>query len=211
MLRTIEKQVINTWKVWFSAMLPYRPMNGDKELLEAEYSSGVWDYLRGLHELARFSVVVGYCHHFKDNGTILEIGCGEGILQERLCPLKYSRFVGIDISAEAINRASRKQDQRTSYIREDARIYHPNEQFDVIVFNECLEYFEDPLSLVRRYERFLQRDGVYIVSMFVGINTARTKKIWRMLESVYSVKAETRVSTQLGYTWIIKVLTALPL
>jgi SAM-dependent methyltransferase len=188
-----------------SALLPYRPMNGRKEILETEYSNGMWDYLRGSNELARFSVVVGYCHHFKAQGTILELGCGEGILKERLCPLKYSRYVGVDISSEAIRRASNKQDEKSSFVSEDARVYNPNQLFDVIVFNECLEYFKDPLSLVRRYERFLEKNGAFIVSIFVGTDTVRSKRIWKMLDSVYSTEAETRVSTKPGYSWIIKV------
>lgn len=180
-------------------------MAGGRELLETEYVSGAWDYLRGLDELARFSVVMGYCHHFKEKGKILEIGCGEGILQERLCPSKYSRYVGVDISPEAIGRASHKQDEKTLFVSEDANIYTPDERFDAIVFNECLEYFDDPLSIVRRYERFLEKDGVYIVSMFVGIDTVRTKRIWKMLESAYTAEVETQVSNKSGWSWIIKV------
>jgi len=205
-LAQTKKRTVKMWKYGMSAILPYNPMNGDKSLLEAEYSGGVWDYLRDLNELARFSVVSGYCHFLKGNGSILEIGCGEGILQERLCPLKYSRFVGIDISAEAIRRTSRKQDHKTSFFVEDARVYHPNDLFDVIIFNECLEYFQDPLGLVQRYESFLETGGIYIVSMFTATDTARTKHIWKMLESVYPVEAQTRVSTRPGYTWNIKVL-----
>jgi 2-polyprenyl-3-methyl-5-hydroxy-6-metoxy-1,4-benzoquinol methylase len=198
--------VVNVGKRWLSALLPYRPMNGSKEVLEAEYSSGTWDYLRELEELSRFSVVAGYCHYFKDKGSILEIGCGEGILQERLDRSRYSRYLGVDISSEAIGRASHRQDEKTSFVAEDANIFSPDEAFDLIVFNECLEYFDDPLGLVRRYDRFLKDDGVHIVSMFVGIDTARTRRIWKMLESEYRVESETSVSNKARYTWIIKVL-----
>ena len=200
-----KNSVANGWKRKLSAILPYRPMEGNKEVLETEYTGGMWDYLRGINELPRFSVVVGYCRHFKPAGKILEIGCGEGVLQERLCPSKYARYVGVDIAAEAIRRASNKQDEKTFFVREDAKIYNPAEQFDVIIFNECLEYFDDPLGLVQRYERFLEKDGVYLVSMFVGIDTARTKRIWKMLESAYRAEAETRVATQAGFSWMIKV------
>ena len=39
-------------------------------------------------------------------------------------------------------------------MRADAAEYESDERFDVIVFNECLYYFDDPLALVRKYERF---------------------------------------------------------
>lgn len=180
-------------------------MAGGQELLKREYLSGAWDYLRELDELPRFSVVAGYCHHFKEKGKILEIGCGEGILQERLCPSKYSRYAGVDISPEAIRRAAYKQDEKTFFVCEDANIYTPEEPFDAIVFNECLEYFDEPLRIVRRYESFLEQDGIFIVSMFVGIDTVRTKRIWKMLEAAYTAEVEARVSNKKGWSWIIKV------
>jgi SAM-dependent methyltransferase len=201
----IGQRIVNVCKRRLSALLPYRPMDGGRPLLDAEYSSGVWDCLRELEELSRFSVIAGYCHHLKDQGSILEIGCGEGILQERLNGARYSRYVGVDISAEAIRRAVRKQDKKNLFVAEDANTYVPTEQFDIIIFNECLEYFAAPLNLVRRYHSFLKEDGIYIISMFVCLDTVRTKRIWKMLESLYKAKVETYVSNGKGYSWIIKV------
>ena len=62
--------------------------------------------LKEIGELAHYSAIVGYCYYLNKSGTILDIGCGEGILQERLRSLNYSRYVGVDISAKAIRRAS---------------------------------------------------------------------------------------------------------
>lgn len=62
----------------------------------AEYEAGRWTYLGQLPELARFSVLIGY--HFKPGGSILDIGCGEGVLYERMQAHGYSRYVGVDLS-----------------------------------------------------------------------------------------------------------------
>lgn len=190
-------------KHWLFKLLMYGQIQITREEWEAEYSNGQWDILRQIDELAHYSVIVGYCHYFKNSGAILDIGCGEGILQERLNPCKHSRYVGVDISAEVIRRASHKQDERTFFVRADASKYSPNEQFDIIVFNECLYYFENPLSIMERYERFLKKGGVFIISMYV---TARTKRIWKMLDTVYSAAHEVRVSNKSGHSWTIKVL-----
>jgi 2-polyprenyl-3-methyl-5-hydroxy-6-metoxy-1,4-benzoquinol methylase len=184
-------------------------MDRTKDVLDAEYMAGRWDYLRSLNELARFSVVVGYCHYLKEAGSILEIGCGEGILQERLHRAKYSHYVGLDVSAEAIHRATHKQDEKNCFVRADATTYEPDQRFDVIVFNECLEYFDDPLNLVRRYERFLEHGGIFLVSMFVGKDTVRTKRIWKMLETVYTPEIGTQVTNTSGHSWMIKVFNPL--
>lgn len=201
-----EHRAANLGKRWVSAILPYRPMEGSRDVLEAEYANGAWDYLKGTNELPRFSVVAGYCHYFKPGGAILEIGCGEGILQERLCLSKYSRYLGVDISEEAIRRCANKCGEKAFFVRADACTFSPAESFDIIVFNECLEYFKDPLWITRRYQRFLKKNGMYIISMFIGIDTLRTKHIWRMLAAAYRSEAETRVTTRAEYSWIVKVL-----
>lgn len=188
-----------------SMVLPYRKLNGGREKREAEYRSGTWDYLWGIEELARFSVVAGYCHHLRPGASILEIGCGEGILQRRLDPTRYSRYVGVDISAEAVRRAAARDDASANFVCEDAELYEPREIFDVVVFNESLEYFHDPVGLVRRYEPYLAADGVFVVSMFVGSETARTGKIWKRLQSVYRPRDATRVTNMAGQSWVIKV------
>lgn len=187
-----------------SLVLPYRRMRGGREKMDSDYTHGKWDYLRGIEELGRFSILVGYCHFLKPGGRILEIGCGEGILPERLDPARYARYVGIDVSAEAIQRA--RSDGKTAFVCAEAATWEPGEAFDLIVFNECLEYFDDPLALVRRYEPGLAPGGAFLVSMFAGIETARTQRIWKWLESVYAVEDATRVTNRAGLTWVLKVL-----
>jgi SAM-dependent methyltransferase len=184
-------------------------MAGSRERLDREYARGSWDYLWSLGELARFSVLAGYCHFLKPGGRLLEIGCGEGVLQARLDPARHTRYVGVDISAEPIERArarTKGDGERTAFVSADAAAWEPRETFDLILFNECLEYFEDPLALVRRYEPFLAPDGAFLVSMFAGVDTLRTRRIWRWLEEVYDVEDATRVTNNAGLTWVLKVL-----
>lgn len=196
--------MIKAVKRGLSLVLPYRKMRGGREKMDSDYAHGKWDYLHGIEEMGRFSILVGYCHFLKPGARILEIGCGEGILQERLDPARYSRFVGVDVSAEAIQRA--RPDEKTAFICADAAVWEPGETFDLIVFNECLEYFDDPLAVVRHYEPSLAPGGAFLVSMFAGIETARTRRIWKWLESVYAVEDATSVTNKGGFTWVLKVL-----
>jgi 2-polyprenyl-3-methyl-5-hydroxy-6-metoxy-1,4-benzoquinol methylase len=139
--RQVSKPIMLQLKRWMFKLLPYRPDSFSREDFELQYSSGRYDYLRGLSELVHYSVLIGYCHYLKPAGSILDVGCGEGILQERLEPGKYSRYIGIDISHEAIRRTSHRQDARTLFITADVLTYIPSERFDIIVFNECLYHF----------------------------------------------------------------------
>lgn len=198
--------MINAIRRGLSLVLPYTKMRGGREKMDSDYAHGKWDYLWGISESGRFSILVGYCHLLKPGGRILEIGCGEGMLQARLDPARYSRYMGADISAEALRRASERANGKTSFVCADAATWEPGETFDVIIFNECLEYFDDPVALVRRYEPSLAPDGVFLVSMFAGIETARTVRIWKWLEAVYTVEDATRVANKDGLTWVLKVL-----
>ncbi len=184
-------------------ILPYRPVKVAREEWNSQYSLGKWDYLRQVSELAHYSVIAGYCHYFKPGGSFLDIGCGEGILQERLCPSGYSRYAGVDISEEAIGLASGRQDEKTFFVQADVTEYQPDSLSDIIIFNECLYYFQDPLSVVKRYESFLTKDGLFIVSMFA---TEKTGHIWKILEQFYAVQDEVFVKNRSGVSWNIKVL-----
>jgi 2-polyprenyl-3-methyl-5-hydroxy-6-metoxy-1,4-benzoquinol methylase len=206
-LSRLGVRLTNAFKRGVSRLLPYRPMEGGLARLDREYQDGVWDYLGDLTELSRFSIIVGYCHHLRPQGEILEIGCGEGLLQRRLNPDLTTRYVGIDISATAISRANERRTARSTFVAADAATFTPDGTFDVIVFNECLEYFDDPKALVRRYRGFLKPSGICIASIFVGLDTARDDQIWRMLQPSYRTESLTRVSNEQGFAWTIKVLT----
>ena len=42
---------------------------------------------------------------------------------------------------------------------------NPHVHNDVIVFNECLGYFPDPLSILRHYSHSLAPEGLILISM----------------------------------------------
>lgn len=176
---------------------------GGKERLDLEYKSGRWDYLSDLEELSRFSVIAGYCHYLKERPKILEIGCGAGTLASRLCTSKLDTYTGVDISEEAIKKAQKLNNQQSEFIISDAMKYEPDEKFDIIIFNECLIYFEHPDQLLKRYESYLNSEGIYMVSVFE--ETYRTKSIWDKISIDRPVLAKTKVQNGQGLIWDIKV------
>lgn len=157
----------------------------------------------GHYELARFSLVVGYFEYFKGGGSILDVGCGVGILVERLGRHAYSRYVGLDIQEEPIRAASRNTDEKTVFRCADANTYTPPETYDAVVFSESLYHLADPLKVIHRYARCLERDGVLIVSMvaFPGVD-----RYWKGLEAAYRALDEATVSSKSGISWTCKVL-----
>jgi len=197
-------EAISRLKSVISLILPYKHLAVTKEEWEAEYSGGQWDRLRSVEELAHYSVIAGYYHYFKQGGSILDVGCGEGILHESLSPYNYSRYVGIDISEEAIRRGARKQDERTSFIRADVDNYTPDESFDTIIFSETLYYFENPGGIMKKYASFLNKSGIFIISVYG--KRERNMLVWKMIEKVCVVVDEVRVYHHSGKFWVIKVV-----
>lgn len=184
-------------------LLSYYPCRFSKDEWDRQYSAGRWDSLRQVGELAHNSIIAGYFRYYGNKQFILDVGCGEGALQGILGADAYARYVGVDISKEAISRARSKQTPNTVFVCEDVANFAPGERFQVIVFNECLYYFDDPAGTMARYENFLCDNGVFVVSMYVE---KQTRRIWKMLDAPYRVEDEAKVTNGAGISWVIKAL-----
>lgn len=134
---------------------------------DQEYDSGKWDYLSTTQEFGRYSVISGYCEHLKPGARVLDVGCGSGILAHWLSSAGISSYVGVDLSAVAIEQARRSNFQGAEFDVADASIFETSRVFDVIVFNEMLYYLKTPEKHVRRIARALAPDG--ILSSVFGI------------------------------------------
>jgi 2-polyprenyl-3-methyl-5-hydroxy-6-metoxy-1,4-benzoquinol methylase len=159
---------------------------------EAQYAAGRWDFLAQLSELGRFSILAGYICHLKPGGSVLDTGCGQGVLLRRLPSSCYSKYVGIDVSGSAISVAQKQQNERSTFLAADCEEYSPAEHFDVIVFNEVLCCLRDPLRTVERYARSLNPGGLLLVSMCTAARGSATI-LWR-LKRVYATVDEVRIT-----------------
>jgi 2-polyprenyl-3-methyl-5-hydroxy-6-metoxy-1,4-benzoquinol methylase len=173
-----------------------------KDVWDSQYMSGYWKYMQDLDELPRYSIIAGYFQSLKLRGSILDVGCGEGILEQRLGSFNYSKYVGIDISEAAITQAAAKKSEKALFICHNALDYVPTELFDAIVFNETLYYFEYPLEVVRKYTKYLNEDGIFLTGMY--LNSERATSIWRKLKSVYISLDEVKVTNK-SNSWIFNV------
>jgi 2-polyprenyl-3-methyl-5-hydroxy-6-metoxy-1,4-benzoquinol methylase len=174
------------------------------KIWDSEYRGGHWAFLQELDQMTRYSVIAGYIQALKPKGRLLDVGCGEGILLDRLGADNYSKFVGIDCAQAAIERALRKQHPRSIFIQADAEIYVPNEIFDTTIFNEVLYYFAEPLDVARRYRAWLSPGGLFITSLYA--KSDRACAINRVLKKTYPSIDEVEITSH-GQAWIINVFT----
>lgn len=172
------------------------------KIWDSQYRDGHWTFLQDLEQMTRYSVIAGYIQALAPRGCLLDVGCGEGILLDRLGSDNYSKFVGIDFAQTAIERALRKQHPRSIFIQADAEIYVPNETFDTTIFNEVLYYFADPLDVARRYRAWLRPGGLFITSLYG--KSDRAGAISRLLKKTYPSIDEVEITSH-GQTWIVNV------
>lgn len=175
------------------------PISG--EAWEGEYEGGVWKFLREAGELSRYSVVAAFVDHFAPGGSVLDVGCGEGILLEKLRPYGIARYTGIDVSRVAISKCPPAQDETVRFEVADAERYRPESSFDAIVMNECLYYFERPVEVALAFRDALADKGVMVVSQF---RSRRSSAIARRLREELALLEETRITNRRG-TWIVDV------
>lgn len=149
---------------------------------DQEYKTGSWDFLeKSVAELCHYSAVAAYFQHFTPGGRALDVGCGPGVLTRYLRPYGYAEYFGIDISEEAIRRASQYTDDQTHFVKANVEQFVPLSSYDCVIFNECLYYLKHPLATLRRYSQRLTDNGYLVVSMY-GDNPP-VQKIWQLLDA----------------------------
>jgi SAM-dependent methyltransferase len=164
----------------------------DKKTWDMQFAKGKWDYLAQQSvEIARLSVIVSvFANRFALNGTILDVGCGEGALADFLNDDQKKLYLGIDLSSEAIKKGKKRT--RLNFLQTDAEKYLPlpGHQANVIVFSEML-YYMDHLKILNLYSgsRYLAKDGIIVISLWSSKNSDYLKDIIyldakRMFESV---------------------------
>lgn len=97
----MRKQAVRGAKVASTYIRPFSSSHGVDDC-EDEYRSGEWDYLANDQEAPRFHLVAGLCMRTNPTPRVLEIGCGEGLLPERLSAHRYTEYVGVDAAREAL-------------------------------------------------------------------------------------------------------------
>jgi SAM-dependent methyltransferase len=179
------------------------PAVPSREMWESQYERGQWTRLNDLSEQAHNGVVLSYIAHLRPEGSVLEIGCGEGTLLPRLKQIGFRSYTGIDISEVAIAKTKQFGDNKTTFVVGDAEAYKPADAFDVIVLNESIYYFVEPVNTLQRYADYLTAGGLFVISLF---DKDRTRPIRRRLKGAFCLVDETVVSNAKG-TWYCLVLT----
>lgn len=181
-----------------------RPLidGADQQSSDKIYARGGWDDLADAPQLGRYSIIAGYCAHLGAK-AVLDVGCGEGLLAQRLSRPPLEAYYGVDISQLAIQRAREAGIANARFEVGEARTYAPDRRFDVIVFNEMLYYLDDPKGVVAAHCAFLEPGGAFVVSIH---KSPRHQWVWRDLAAVSDVTDAVAVQHGSGNTWDVRLV-----
>jgi len=119
-----------------------------------------------------------------EKSSVLDAGCGSGIVPSLLSAYKACTGVGIDIRKECIEFASGKTPAFKFY-QGDIRDFSVDSQFDVVLCMEVLEHFEpqDRIKIINRLDDHLKSGGVLIIT-FPSRLYFFIEPLWKMVRKL---------------------------
>ncbi|MBM4147692.1 MAG: methyltransferase domain-containing protein [Lentisphaerae bacterium] len=103
----------------------------------------------------------------RHSSTVLDVGCGNGVLGRRLMDLYGCRIYGTDISPVALKAASARGYAGVARTSADPlarfRQPFPGQRFDVVVLSAVLEHVFDPAALIAASHSALKPGGFIVV------------------------------------------------
>lgn len=109
-----------------------------------QYRKGRWENLKNEREAKRYFQIIEFFKTYGPNRpAILDIGCGDGVLNQRMGDFEFEYFLGVDFSSVSIEKAKAKNFPKAEFLNEDAIKFQPTRNFDIIIFNEAFYYIPD--------------------------------------------------------------------
>jgi SAM-dependent methyltransferase len=179
---------------------------------DRSFAAGDWDHLGSRSESLRFVVLSSLLeHHCPSEGRILDVGCGQATLAGHLGPAA-SRYVGVDVSAEAVAKARCRAPEGTPLFVAcgDAPVCGGVADlgpYGAIVFSEVLYYLREPLETLARHQALLRPDGLIFISLW---NPSRHRALRARLARRMEIVASVVVGTGTPRPWLLLVCRSHP-
>ncbi len=169
-----------------------------------QFESGVWEGLKGVAELGRYSIIAGYVRFYCKRPRVLDLGCGEGILQKKISAVDYQYYLGVDFSDVAINNANEFSNAATHFEVGDLNKLNVPGKFDAIIYNESIYYLNNPEAAITALCSQLNDGGIFIFSIVDKHGKVETG-LWERINGILTLHDTTRVTNREGNSWTIQV------
>lgn len=104
--------------------------------------------------------------HVGESGSILDVGCGNGVISRFLGQHGYS-ILGIDISEKTIAEAAKLNNYPNVQFRvlSAEAILADGKKYDAVICSEVLEHLHDPNKLLQTLQDVVTENGILIVTV----------------------------------------------
>ena len=109
-------------------------------------------------------------------GKILDIGCNECILPEKL-NLNKKDYFGLDIDDNALSIAQKKGFNVKKVNIDKENIPLPSKSVNSFILLDILEHLQDPLTAIKKIKKVLKPDAIGIISLPNDLNLANIFKV----------------------------------
>lgn len=144
-----------------------------------EFKHGDWDYLEHAPDPELFDYLV----RALDGGALLDLGCGNGVVRCGLPAGAFRRYVGVDLSAEAL----RRLESRAATLPQPAEgqllivgdfaaddvLAQVGNSFDVILLHDSMYYVDNVPDFLQRLPALLAPKGLIVVRIHDRVRYAR--------------------------------------
>lgn len=124
---------------------------------------------------ARYKMILAQLPNKMADEKIIDIGCGDGVLDYLIKKEKGGKIMGVDSAKEAIKMAKEKFKK---YKYDDCKFqtgdgYHlmfQGNTFDYAICADVIEHVKDPKKILREIRRVLKPKGTVIISSVIKLN-----------------------------------------
>lgn len=95
--------------------------------------------------------------------SILDAGCGEGMVLSFISSIRVKRRVGIDLSTDALKMAKKNVKSATFRKMDATKIKYKDNAFDCVLILEVLEHLKNPEKAIREVKRVSGKWAIFSV------------------------------------------------
>ena len=169
-----------------------------RTFIEGEFSSYFYRYFIRYSNPKKFDGYLSLCWHLfqvtkAKNGSVLDLGCGFGLMATILGLYGSREVVGYDLNVEKIELFKKLLlylNLGTNNIKpvlgDSSKIEYPGEYFDVIIANEIISHVREIEETIREVYRVLKPGGSFLIrdgnnSLF-PLGKIKRRRFWKRIE-----------------------------
>lgn len=102
--------------------------------------------------------------NYNTNIEILDVGSWSGAIADNLYKSGFRYIDCLEISTAACN-LGKQHYPYLNFINEDVNKFETEKKYDVIILGEILEHLHNPLSIIEKFRRYLNNNGILLVTI----------------------------------------------